>query len=64
MTRMIVTCTNWGRRGWRVSLYQPADPRDSNAMGFRRLEEFKRTEASARKLAAKLARDNNAELVA
>jgi hypothetical protein len=66
MARLIVTVNNWGGRGWRVSLYQPADIKTQgwNAMGRRLFEEFKTTEASARKLAAKLARDNNAELQA
>ena len=64
MTKPIVTVNNWGRRGWRVSLYRPADiaTQGWNAMGRRLYEEFKKTETSARKLAARLARDNGAEL--
>jgi hypothetical protein len=58
----IVTCNNWGRRGWRVSLYQPAPPRDWNAMGRRLAERFCRTEASARKLAKEWAEANGAEI--
>jgi hypothetical protein len=61
--RLIVTCNDWGRRGWRVSLYQPATPRDWNAMGRRLSERFCRTEASARKLAKEWARDNGAEML-
>ena len=64
MPKLIVTVNNWDRRGWRVSLYQPAPERDWNAMGRRLFEQFCRTEASARKLAAKLARDNGAEILA
>lgn len=66
MTKPIVTVNNWGRRGWRVSLYQPADIKTQgwNAMGRSLFETFKRTEPAARKLAAQLARDNGAELQA
>ncbi len=61
--RLIVTCNNWGRRGWRVSLYQPAAPRDWNAMGHRLQEQFCRTEASARKLVKRLVSDYGAEVM-
>lgn len=59
----IVSVNNWGRRGWRVSLYQPAAPRDWNAMGHRISEQFCRTEASARKLASRWAKDYSATLI-
>lgn len=64
MPRLIVTLNNWGKRGWRISLYQPADPRDWNAMGRRLNETFIKSEARARKVAAEWARDNGAELQA
>jgi len=54
--RPIVTVNDWGRRGWRVCLYQPAPPRDWNAMGRSLRERFVRTESAARKLAAEWAR--------
>jgi hypothetical protein len=63
MPRMIVTVNDWGRRGWRVSLYQPADPHDWNAMGRRQFEQFCSTEKAARKLAAELTANNHAELI-
>ncbi len=62
MPKPIVTVNDWGRRGWRVSLYQPAGPRDWNAMGRRLFERFCPTEKEARKLAKTLARDNNAKI--
>lgn len=56
----VYDCGHWG---WRVCVYQPAPPRDSNAMGWRLAEVFCRSEASARKLAARWARDYGAELL-
>ncbi len=58
---MTVTLSDWGRRGYRVSLYQPSGR--WNDLGFSRFEEFTRTKAGAMKLAKKLALDNNARLI-
>lgn len=54
---------DWGRKGWRVSLYQPAAERDWNAMGRPLTEQFCRTEAAANKLAKQWERDYSANRV-
>lgn len=63
MPRLVVTVNNWGRRGWRVSLYQPADIKAQgwSALGRRLDEQVCRTEAAARRLAARWTADNGAE---
>lgn len=50
-----VSVFDYGRRGYRVRVFQAPPKEDFNAMGRRLYETFKLTKASANKLAKELA---------